>query len=917
MESTNCTRSLLFVLTAVCLCLMSIVCQARTDEDSIDIPHKKFVLGNGLTLIVHEDHKAPVVAINVWYHVGSKNEKPGRTGFAHLFEHLMFNGSENAPGEYFDYLEPLGGGPINGSTNNDRTQYIDVVPTSALDAALWMESDRMGHLLGAVTQEVLDEQRGVVQNEKREYENQPYAKASQVLTEFSYPKGHPYSWSVIGSMEDLGAATLEDVREWFRTYYGPANVVISIAGDVDTEELKAKVENYFGDIPSGPPLARHDVWIAKRTGTQRVCIEERVPQARIYMHWNVPQNGDEQVIYLGLVGDILASGKSSRLYQRLVVDEQLVTDVSAYAYGMEISGMFEIVATARPGVKIERIEQVINEELEKFFLEGPTETELRRVKVQGRAAFVRNIEMAFYKAYYLAAGEVMNGDPEAYKRSHRITSGASAADLKKAAVDWLSDGALVLEVNPFPDYKVSEEGADRSKLPPAGNPPEASFPSLQRTELGNGLKIVLAERHAVPVVHFLLLFDAGYAADLLASPGTAKMVTSMLEEGTVGRTAEQVSDELDLLGAQLMSSSTGDTTQVYLSALKENLDGSLELYADVVLNPSFPQDNFDRLLKQTLIGIGQEKAKPSTLIYRIIPGLLYGSDHPYGIPFTGSGTEESLTAMTREDLVSFHNTWFRPNLATIVVVGDTTLDEIAPKLEKLFGSWEPGEAPEKVIPFVEPREKPVIYLVDRPGSQQSLVAAAKLFPPKGNPDERAVSLAHDIISGQFAARINMNLRETKSWTYGAYSYVLDARGQRPYLLTAPVQSDKTKDTIAEIYREISEFTGDNPATAKELEKFKNMATLTLPGKWETSKAVMASIAEAVQFGYHDEYFQGYASSIRDVSLEKVREVSGQVMEINSVIFVVVGDRAKIEGDVRSLGFADVVVIDEDGNIAQP
>ena len=364
----------------------------HAESAAIDVPYQKFVLKNGLSLIVHEDHKAPIVAVNVWYHVGSKNERPGKTGFAHLFEHLMFGGSEHHQRRYIEAMEPIGATDLNGTTNSDRTNYFENVPTSALDYTLWLESDRMGHMLGAIDQKTLDLQRGVVQNEKRQGENQPYGLAYELITKATYPPGHPYSWTVIGSMDDLNAASMSDVQEWFKTYYGPSNAVLVLAGDIDANTARQKVEKYFGDIPAGPPIAAQRVWVAKMTGSHRQVAQDRVPQARIYEVWNVPQTGSPDADYLDMLSRVLAQGKSSRLYKRLVYDDQIATDVSAFNSTQEIGGQFRIQATARPGDDLTKVEKAIDEELARLLEAGPTGLEVERVKNQMLAAFVRGIE---------------------------------------------------------------------------------------------------------------------------------------------------------------------------------------------------------------------------------------------------------------------------------------------------------------------------------------------------------------------------------------------------------------------------------------------------------------------------------------------------------------------------------------------
>ena len=573
---------------------------ARAQNTIVDIPYTKFVLDNGLTLIVHEDHKAPIVAINMWYHVGSANEKPGKTGFAHLFEHLMFGGSEHAKGSYIEAMEKVGATDLNGTTNSDRTNYFEDVPDSALDYALFLESDRMGSLLGSLDQKTLDLQRGVVQNEKRQGENRPYGVTDQLITQNTYPAGHPYSWTTIGDMADLDAASMKDVQDWFKTYYGPSNVVMVIAGDIDAKTAKEKVEKYFGNIPAGPPVTHQQVWIAKRTGTHREVVQDRVPQARIYKVWNIPEFGSADGDYLDMVSDVLARGKTSRLYKRLVYDDQIATTTSAFVDTNAIAGQFYIEVTARPGQDLDKIEKEMDEELARFLRDGPTPEELARVKIQNQAAFIRGTERIGGfggKSDILARNETFLGDASAYKITQKRIQDATAEDLLNAARRWLSDGVYILSVVPFPDYTTASTGVDRSKIPDTGTPPELKLPKLQHSTLSNGLKIVLAERHDTPLVNLSLIADAGYAADQLAAPGTASMTTALLTGGTATLNALQISDHLELLGAELTAASNLDSTFVNMSALKSKLDPSLDLFADIILHPSFPEADFKRQQK--------------------------------------------------------------------------------------------------------------------------------------------------------------------------------------------------------------------------------------------------------------------------------------------------------------------------------
>jgi zinc protease len=911
-------RRISLVLVAVLVALPSLA-QDTSDFEIPVIEYEKFTLDNGLTVFVHEDHKAPIVAVNLWYHVGSKNEKPGRTGFAHLFEHLMFNGSENFDDDYFQAMAEVGATDLNGTTNSDRTNYFQNVPTSAFDTALWMESDRMGHLLGVVTQEKLDEQRGVVQNEKRQGENQPYAVSYEMITEAVYPKGHPYSWTVIGKMEDLSAAGLEDVHEWFKSYYGAANAVISIAGDVEAETVRERVEVYFGDIPSGPPVGRADTWVAKRTGTIRQRVEDRVPHARIYKVWNVPQYSCPEHDYLELVAAVLADGKTSRFYKRLVYDEQVARNVEAYVSSREIGSLFRIEATAQPGVDLAVVEKAVDEELARLIADGPSAEEVERVKTQYLASFVRGIERIGGfggKSDVLALGQVYAGDADHYRKVLNTIADATAEDLQRAARDWLSDGEYALEVRPFPDYKVAEIGADRSQVPTAGETAKPKFVALQRAKLLNGLELIVAERHETPLVLFSLIFDAGYAADQFAEPGTARLAMDMLDEGAGDLDALQISERLDMLGSELESGSNLDLSIVSLTALKSKMAPSLDLYADVILNPTFPEKEFTRLQKQQLTRIQSEKARPVQMALRVFPALLYGKGHAYGNPFTGSGTLDSVSDLTRDDLTEFHDTWFRPNNATLVVVGDATMDEIKPRIESLFSSWESAEVPPKNVAEVPQKEQSLVYLIDKPGAQQSMIVAGHVAPPRGTDEDVAIETMNTILGGTFISRLNMNLREDKHWTYGAGTFLPDANGQRPLLAYAPVQTDKTKEAMVEIQKEFEEIRGPRPITDDELAKIKTKKTLELPGLWETNEEVMDSITEIVRFDLDDGYFNGYADTVIALSLDDVNAAANGILYPDRLVWMVVGDREKIEEGIGELELGPIQMIDADGTVVE-
>ncbi|KUO66857.1 MAG: peptidase M16 [Lutibacter sp. BRH_c52] len=882
----------------------------------INIPYERFVLPNGLKLLVYEDHKAPIVAVNVWYHVGSKNEKPGKSGFAHLFEHLMFNGSENFKDDYFQALERIGGTDVNGTTNSDRTNYFQNVPVAALDQVLFLESDRMGHLLGNIDQALLDEQRGVVQNEKRQGENQPYGKEWDLLTKAMYPKGHPYSWTVIGEMEDLNAASVEDVHEWFKSYYGAANAVIAIAGDVNPQEIYAKVLNYFGDIPSGPTIERQEVNVPVHNGDTYQVYEDRVPETRILLAWNTPELGNKEDVQFDLISAILTSGKNSRLYKKLVYEDQTASSAVSFQASSEISSNFITYVNVKPGGNAEIVKATLLAELDSFIKNGPTEAELKRVKASYFASFIKGLERIGGfggTSDILASNETFFGDASNYKTTLKYVQDATIEDLKATAQKWLTKGKHTLICNPFPEFSIVKSTVDRSKIPLVGTPKSANFPVLERAKLSNGLNIILAKREGIPTIVMNLMVNAGYKSDHISSPGTASLAMNLLDEGTKELNSLQINEKLQLLGASLSSYSDQDISNVYMNTLKPSFDASLALFSDVILNPAIPQKEFERLRTEQINNIRNEKSQPITMALRVMNKYLYGEGHPYSNPYTGTGYETTVEKLTRDDIVKFYDTWMKPNNATLIVTGDVDMKELKSKLEKSLGKWKEGNVPTIVFNKPEVSTKNTLYLMDRPESQQSVIIAGHLTEKYGAFSEIALEQMVSILGGDFTSRINMNLREDKHWAYGAAGFVMDAQQERPLLLYAPVQTDKTAESVKELRKEISEFVTTRPATQKELDKVKINQVLKLPGQWETNGAVNSSLYNLVKYNLPDDYYQKYDANVRSLSLTELQSVSKKAVKPNAVNWFMVGDKEKISSKLNELGFDNIIEIDADGN----
>ena len=905
------TKNILFLLITFSIGTSFAYGQAELEVP--DIKYDTFTLENGLTVVVHEDRKVPMVAVNVWYHVGSKNEKVGKTGFAHLFEHLMFNGTENYNNEYFEPFEKIGATDQNGTTNSDRTNYFQNVPTNALDLALWMESERMGHILDVIDEDKLDEQRGVVQNEKRQGENSPYGKAFNSINTGAFPIGHPYSWSVIGSMEDLNAATLDDVKEWFETYYGPTNAVLALAGDIDLETAKIKVQEYFGDIQGGPPLTKPKKWIAKRTEQTREIMEDNVPQTRIYKVWNVPEDGTPEAQALDLAASTLAGSKNSPLYQELVYKTGLATSASAFYYGREIAGLFIISATVAPNQDAAKVESIIDSTLEKFLKTGPNAKLLKNTKTSTIAGLTNGLQRIGGfggKSDILATYQTLYGDAGAFRNILEMYLDTSAKEVKQAANKWLSSGDYVLSIVPAAKTSVVKSKVDRTKgIPYPTEKLSYSFPKIQSTVLDNGSKLVLAERNDLPLVQLEIVFNNGYAVESNDELGLVNFTMSMVDEGTKKYDSLEFAEMQESLGSGIGFGSSIDTTYASMSSLKVNLEQTLDLFKEGLLNPTFPQVELDKVKKRWLAGIDQELNSPASMANREIRSLVYGSGHPYA-KASSSGIKSTVEAFKREDLIDMYSKLTNPNDATFIITGDISLDEATQLLNNKFTDWTSlNETSAKVDLFnVEDQASPRVFLIDKPGAIQSYILAAQLLPPTNSDDDILIDYMNYAIAGSFTSRLNMNLREDKSWSYGVRTSTGYSQGQRLMRMTAPVQTDKTAPAILEILREYDEYINTTPINADELSKIKNARTLRLPGQYETLSALLGGIEDIVKYNRDFNYLDTIADKRNSIKLEDVRLASTKYLDTNKWTWVIVGDLKEIEGPIRELNIGNLEII---------
>ncbi len=894
--------------------LLFIIGSVYTQAQEINIDYEKFELDNGLTVVVHEDRKAPVVAVAVWYKVGSKDEPAGKTGFAHLFEHLMFNGTENYDDEWFKPLQEVGATGLNGTTSFDRTNYFQTVPTPALDRILWMESDRMGHLLGAITQEKLDEQRGVVQNEKRQGEDQPYGKVFDRIIDNMFPDEHPYSHLPIGSMDDLNAASLEDVEGWFKQYYGAANAILVLSGDINAAEAKPLVEKYFGDIESGPALTKWQAWVPKRNVNSREVMQDKVPQTRIYRVWVAPEDTNPISTDLFIAANVLGDGKNSRLYKELVYEQQIATGASVFNLELQMASIFGVVIDVADGVELSKVEQELDKVMNQFLKKGPTRKEVALVSTKTKAGIIRGLEEVggfSGKAQTLAQGELLAGDPNYFKVELNRLDNAEAKSVLKASREWLSKGWHQLTVEPFPEYKTIASAVDRSAgLPDVKGETELTFPAIETVTLSNGITVNLATRSTIPVINIAFQFDAGYAADKGNKLGLASFTTRMLDEGAGKFDALELSAEIEKLGANLSAGSNLDTTTVSMSMLKENMQDSLEILSDVLLRPTFDSEEIERQRSLILSNIAQQLANPQAIALTMLPPIIYGEDHAYGIPFTGTGSQQSVSSINRDDLVNFKDAWIRPDNATIFVVGDTNMDELKPLLEDEFGSWKAkGTQPSKVIESVDLPAEGQVIIIDRPGSSQSLILAAHVAPPTSVENNIAIDAMNETLGGAFTARVNMNLREDKGWAYGAYTFLQNARGQRPYMVYAPVQTDKTTDSVKELMKELNAYKGERPPTEEELSRVVLDRIRSLPGQYETSGSVLGSMLSSSRFDRALNYPESLPEKYQSLSIEELKEAAAQVLHPEKLTWLIIGDASQIKEGLESAGVGKITVQD--------
>ncbi len=906
----------------------------------LEVPQLKFQkykLENGLEVILSEDHRLPMVAVNLWYHVGPANELPGRTGFAHLFEHMMFEGSRHVPGSsHFHYLEAAGASDINGTTDFDRTNYFETLPSNQLELALWLESDRMGYLPDKLDQANLSNQQDVVRNERRQsVENAPYGVVEEAMFHQMFPKEHPYYGDVIGSHGDIQSAKLEDVRNFFKLYYAPNNASLAIVGDFDPEKARGLVEKYFGPLKRGedvPKIKAHTPPIASE---RRAVVQDNVQLPRVYVAWltsPIFKPGDAEA---DLAATILGGGKSSRLYKKLVYEKQIAQDVAVNQQSLILGSVFEVQATAKSGVKPEDLEKAINAELDAFRKDGPTAAELTRARNVIESRIIAGLEtlggfggvadrLNSYN-HYLGTPDFLAADIARYENSttesiQAFVQGQLNGNQRVVVYGLPGKQDLGPEVaTPKAEQKdpsknngeaVNADAEWRKDAPKPGPASALHLPVPEKFKLSNGLTVLYSERPGLPLVAANLVLHAGSGGNPVDRPGLASMTARMLQQGTATRSALQIADRAADLGATLNSGAGTDTTGISTRALSRNFSNALELLADIALHPSFPQAEIERVRSERLTGIVQEKDEPFALASRVLTAALYGSRHTYGYP--DSGTTESIKAISRDDLVHFWQQNYFPDDAALVVTGNIKLTALKPLLEKQFGAWRAGRPAPAALGSPETTDARMI-LVDRPGAPQTTLVCFSMGLARSTPDYAPVEVMNTDLGGLFSSRINMNLREAHGYTYGAGSFFNYHRAAGPFLVFSDVRTDVTAPATTEIFKELRRMR-EMQMTPAELTLSQDSIARSLPGRFERGTEAAGTFAELFTYDLPLDYYSTLPDHINAVTIEQAQAMAQKYVQPEKMIVLAVGDRSKIEEEMKKLNLGKVEIRDTDGKI---
>lgn len=898
--------------------------KAQSATHAPAIHYDRYKLADGLEVLLHEDHKLPIVSVDIWYHVGPMKERAGRTGFAHLFEHMMFEGSKHV-GEkaHIKYLEQAGATDINGTTDFDRTNYFETVPANQLETALWLESDRMGFLLDTLDRAKLTNQRDVVRNEKRQGEGRPYGIVDEEVFHQLFAKTHPYYADVIGSHADVEAARLNDVREFFTQYYAPNNATMAIAGDYDPAAIKALIEKYFGPIPTGPNVEVTPVATPAITAERRTVVTDTVQLPKVILAWLAPPAFSPGDADADIAAHVLGSGKSSRMYRELVYKQQIAQSANCYDNNLALASPFQCEFIAKPGVTPEKLEAEAEKIIDDFVAHGPTaeEVEWSRNKIEtGLISGLQRLggfggvadQLNYYNQY--------TGDPGFLPKDLARYDAVTPASVQKVAQATLGKDQRVV-VYGIPGKKVlddvprSPEDTDASvkitpqhtpefeaaqtwrSTPPAPGPERPLvLPKPTVFTLANGLTVYLVERHELPIVSVELLTLAGGAANPPDRPGLAGITAALLTEGTDKRTSEQISNEASLLGTDLSSFSSTDSAGLAMSLLSRHLTRGLDLLADSAEHPAFPAADLERVRQRRLTGLLQQQDSPVQMAMRAGQLNLYGAASPYA--YDALGTADSLHAITRDEISGFFARQYGPRGSLLELTGDVTPAEARKLAEEAFGKWisSAGPVTPPPAPAVPDRK---ILLVDKPGSPQTALLTYGVGLSRSSPDYPAVTVMNTMLGGLFSSRINMNLREEHGYTYGASSFFRYYRGTGPFISFAQVRTDVTAPATEQLFKELDGI-HTKPLTDAELRQAKNSIIRSLPGEFESDFGVNGQLANLWLFNLPLDYYTSLPARIEAVTSADAQAAAAKYIRPENLLVIEVGDKSKIESGLKDL-----------------
>jgi len=918
-------------LAAACLTTPLAQNQPAATTDIPRLAFEKYTLANGLEVILRQDRRLPMTAVNLWYHVGPANEEPGRTGFAHLFEHMMFQSSKHVPPDsHIRLLEAAGASDLNGTTDFDRTNYFETVPSNQLELALWLESDRMGYLLEKVDQTALSNQQDVVRNERRQsVENQPYGLAEEALVQTLFPRGHPYYGNVIGSHEDIQAVKLDDVNRFFRQYYAPNNASVAIVGDIDIAATKALVQKYFGTLKRGPAVPPIKAETPPITAERRRVVPSRVQLPRVSIAWLTPAifkpgDGDADI-----VGDILGGGRSSRLFKKLVYEQQIAQNVSARQYSLILGSVFQIDATARPGHTGEELEKAIDQELANLRAQPPSVAEIEQARNTIETGIIGGLERIGGVANRLNSYNHYLGTPDFLEKDILRYRAVTPATAQAFVRQYLTPGARVVvhavsgqpetaaavpSAAPAPSsaqaggQSINDEEPWRLQMPKAGPARPLQLATPESATLPNGLTLILNERRGLPVVSANLVFRTGSDANPVEKAGLANFVAAMLDEGTATRGALQIADEVSRLGATLNTASSMDATTISARSLTKTFPATLGLVADVALQPSFPADEIERQRSQRLGQLVQQRDNPAQVAAQVMAAALYGPRHPYG--YTEIGTEASMKAATRDEMLAFWRQNFVPNNAALVVAGDISMTELRALVENAFGGWARGTPARPALGAPDTTSARVV-IVDMPGTPQTQLRVASIGAARSSPDFRPLQVMNNALGGLFSSRINMNLREQHGYSYGTYSQFVFRRSPGPFAVAGGVRTDATAASVSEVFKEIAGML-EKPMTQEELQKSKDSLANSIPAAFETSQNAVNSFSNIFIYDLGLDYYTRYAQQVNAVTAAQALDVAKRYIVPDRLVVIAVGDRKAIEADLRKLNLGSVEVRDAEG-----